>query len=196
MWIKQRIVLVAVAVLQCVCLCFMLLGITGGFDTTLSTQDSDEFHVEEKEKEKNGTGTGADTGAQVPEKVVLVVIDALRLDFMSKENFPFLMGSLRQYQSTTFLKFDVKVDSPTVTLPRVKVRFHLISSSGIGFALSMSEIIVIFGFTDSSHWKITGLYGRVEELSDLPYIERNQPTKSHKEFKKRAAEFEDLLFRR
>lgn len=123
MFLRQRACLVLIAVLQCICLCFVLMGVTGGFDS--GAGDADEAVVNKKEDVKQGNFSApvnlGDVDSQVPEKVVLVVIDALRLDFLTEENFPFLMGKLRKYRSTTRLKFDVKVDSPTVTLPRVKV---------------------------------------------------------------------------
>lgn len=120
MFLRQKVCLVVIAGLQCVCLCFILMGVTGGFQT--NGYDTEDFHIskEEEVKHKNVTNMGV-VNSEIPEKVVLVVIDALRLDFMTEDNFPFLMGKLRKYQSTTTLKFDVKVDSPTVTLPRVKV---------------------------------------------------------------------------
>nr|XP_015837705.1 PREDICTED: GPI ethanolamine phosphate transferase 2 isoform X3 [Tribolium castaneum] len=49
-------------------------------------------------------------------KLVLVVIDALRLDFISATKTPFLSKSLRNNGCFIHLK----VETPTVTLPRIK----------------------------------------------------------------------------
>ena len=50
------------------------------------------------------------------DKLVLIVIDALREDFVVRENMPFLVGA----GSTNGCSINVEVESPTVTLPRIK----------------------------------------------------------------------------
>ncbi|CAL8083219.1 unnamed protein product [Orchesella dallaii] len=114
---RVKAYLIIIAVFQCISLCILLMGITGGFES--ATSNDEDVHKKGDDKPKNLSEAEA-SSELVPEKVVLVVIDALRLDFMTEENFPFLLGTLGKYQSTSVLKFDVKVDSPTVTLPRVK----------------------------------------------------------------------------
>lgn len=133
----MRVYLIVIAVLQCICLCFILMGVTGGFETNTSQSDHDTGG---KRVPNNITTADGDAEIQIPEKVVLVVIDALRLDFLKEENFPFLLGNLRKYQSTTVLKFDVKVDPPTVTLPRVKVCYYLLcTKKGSGKRMNLSN---------------------------------------------------------
>lgn len=52
----------------------------------------------------------------VPRRAVFIVIDALRLDFISSSKTPFLSKTLQN--SGCFIH--LKVETPTVTLPRVK----------------------------------------------------------------------------
>ncbi|KAF2883547.1 hypothetical protein ILUMI_22611 [Ignelater luminosus] len=49
-------------------------------------------------------------------RIILIIIDALRLDFINEENVPFIVSSYRNKGCM----FTVNVQSPTVTLPRIK----------------------------------------------------------------------------
>lgn len=50
------------------------------------------------------------------DRLVFIVIDALRLDFLTKEYMPFTLSKISEHGCI----FPVKVQSPTVTLPRIK----------------------------------------------------------------------------
>ncbi|KAF5275089.1 hypothetical protein FQA39_LY07026 [Lamprigera yunnana] len=50
------------------------------------------------------------------DRIVFIVIDALRLDFVTRENFPFLVSAVQESGCMS----SVHVHSPTVTLPRIK----------------------------------------------------------------------------
>lgn len=49
-------------------------------------------------------------------RAVIIIIDALRLDFISDDNTPFLSSAYRN----TGCFIQLKVETPTVTLPRIK----------------------------------------------------------------------------
>jgi len=56
-----------------------------------------------------------------PHTLVLMIIDALRKDFVTEDNFP-VLTKLRSAPQPLDL-IDVRVHAPTVTLPRIKVDF-------------------------------------------------------------------------
>ncbi len=57
------------------------------------------------------------------DRLVIMVVDALRYDFVYNKSFmPFVSSHL---SSSRTLKFILNVDTPTVTLPRIKVGIGL-----------------------------------------------------------------------
>lgn len=52
-----------------------------------------------------------------------MVVDALRDDFLDRtDNLPYVSGELKANRAC---RVAVKVDTPTVTMPRIKVRIHI-----------------------------------------------------------------------
>ena len=51
-------------------------------------------------------------------RIVIILIDALKVDFVGEKYMPYLQNRLEAYN---VLKFTAKVQPPTVTLPRIKV---------------------------------------------------------------------------
>ena len=51
-------------------------------------------------------------------QIVLLVIDAMRVDFLAHEKMPFVSSLLDDSMGCVFV---AKVNAPTVTLPRIKV---------------------------------------------------------------------------
>lgn len=66
--------------------------------------------------------TRANDSSQV-DRAILVIIDALRLDFIESESFSYLHQLLDQKKACLF---KLTVNLPTVTKPRIKVKLHLI----------------------------------------------------------------------
>lgn len=56
------------------------------------------------------------TNASLVDRIIFIVVDALRLDFVTGEYTPFLF----QTAQTDGCFFEMHVESPTVTLPRIK----------------------------------------------------------------------------
>jgi predicted AlkP superfamily pyrophosphatase or phosphodiesterase len=54
-------------------------------------------------------------------QIVLLVVDAMRLDFLANERMPFVSSLLDETYGCVYA---AKVKAPTVTLPRIKVSFR------------------------------------------------------------------------
>jgi hypothetical protein len=61
------------------------------------------------------------SGQESYQRLVLMVVDALRDDFLDRtDDWPFVSGELKASRAC---RLTVTVDTPTVTMPRIKVRF-------------------------------------------------------------------------
>lgn len=176
---KLKLVLIAIAIAQLGSLCSIFLGIVGGFESTESkfTEDKRELEFLKINNTENDEKSDIDS-SKIPDKVVLMIIDALRVDMMTPDNFPFLLGNLKKtFRNTGILEYRVTVDSPTVTLPRVKVsslsakltQTHCRNISDNGFYFSV----------DTDDWKIPHLPRCTKKLSNdrhsLYFNHPNQP---------------------
>jgi hypothetical protein len=124
MKLKLKLTLVAIAIAQTASLCSIFLAVVGGWeDIGVVGEEETDILRELTYKAGNDNETTKpqeDFNVEgVPNKVVLMVIDALRVDMVTADNFPFIFQ-----KRSGVLKFRVNVDSPTVTLPRVKVRMN------------------------------------------------------------------------
>jgi hypothetical protein len=122
---RYKIFLCLVAFGQVVGMSLLFLGMVGNLDSALSTTNDKEPSSKDKTTEDVVVDVEPleDLG-KLPKKVVLMVVDALRVDMMTRNNFPFLLNSLiNNNKKTGVLLYNVTVDSPTVTLPRVKVKY-------------------------------------------------------------------------
>lgn len=111
--LRHEFVLCFVALGQVIGLSLLFLGTVGNLEPALTIEDDGENVSKQKTGDLSSNG--------MPNRVVLMVVDALRVDMMTPSNFPFLLNSLRNHKKTGLLMYNVTVDSPTVTLPRVKV---------------------------------------------------------------------------
>ncbi|OXA56668.1 GPI ethanolamine phosphate transferase 2 [Folsomia candida] len=117
--VRYKIALCFVALGQVVGLSLLFLGIVGNLELNLHQEQQDNINGDDTSKHKIDYKQVIDPET-MPNQVVLIIVDALRVDMMTPTNFPFLLTSLKNHKKTGVLLYNVTVDSPTVTLPRVK----------------------------------------------------------------------------
>lgn len=122
--VRYKIALCFVALGQVVGLSLLFLGIVGNLELNLHQEQQDNINGDDTSKHKIDYKQVIDPET-MPNQVVLIIVDALRVDMMTPTNFPFLLTSLKNHKKTGVLLYNVTVDSPTVTLPRVKVSYFL-----------------------------------------------------------------------